>query len=313
MSCLYQKRYLKAQEQGMYSNERIVINKDSNALHGQVFVSLPKTLWMGSMFLIAVIGSWYTFSTTSLIVFVVTTTVSLCLGHSLGMHRRLIHKSYQCPIWLEYLFVHLGVIVGLAGPIAMIKTHDMRDWAQRQEECHDYFGHKKPIWKDFFWQVFCDIKLTHPPSFNIEQSVSNDKIYKFMEASWMLQQLPLALILFLVGGIDWVIWGVCVRVSVSVIGHWLVGYFAHNHGPRDWHVEKAHVQGHNVPFAALLTMGESYHNNHHAFPGSANLALEKGQVDIGWYVLKGLASIGLVWNLVLPHHLPAREELTRLY
>lgn len=296
----------------MYSNERIVTNKDSNALHGQVVISLPKTLWMGSMFLFAVIGGWHTFSTTSLMVFVITTAVSLCLGHSLGMHRRLIHKSYQCPIWLEYLFVHLGVIVGLAGPIGMIKTHDMRDWAQRQEDCHDYFGHKNPMWKDFFWQVFCDIKLTHPPSFNIEQSVSNNKIYKFMEASWMLQQLPLALILFIVGGIDWVIWGICVRVSVSVIGHWLVGYFAHNHGPRDWHIEKAHVQGHNVPFAALLTMGESYHNNHHAFPGSANLALEKGQVDIGWYVLRALASTGLVWNLVLPQHLPKREELTRL-
>jgi fatty-acid desaturase len=194
----------------------------------------------------------------------------------------------------------------------MIKTHDMRDWAQRQEECHDYFGHKNPMWKDFFWQVFCDIKLTHPPSFNIEQSVSNDKIYKFMEVSWMLQQLPLALILFVLGGIDWVIWGVCVRVSVSVIGHWLVGYFAHNHGPRDWHIEKAQVQGHNVPFAALLTMGESYHNNHHAFPGSANLALEKGQVDIGWLVLQALATIGLVWDIVLPEDLPKRVELKRL-
>ena len=296
----------------MYSNERIVTNKDSDAQHGQVVVSLPKTLWMGSMFLIAIIGGWYTFSTISSIVFVITTAVSLCLGHSLGMHRRLIHKSYQCPIWLEYLFVHLGVIVGLAGPIGMIKTHDMRDWAQRQEECHDYFGHKNTMWKDFFWQVFCDIKLTHAPCFNIEQSVSNNRIYKFMEASWMLQQLPLALILFVLGGIDWVIWGVCVRVSVSVVGHWLIGYFAHNHGHRDWHIEKAHVQGHNVPFAALLTMGESYHNNHHAFPGSANLALEKGQVDIGWYVLQGLASLGLVWNLVLPQHLPKREELIRL-
>lgn len=296
----------------MYSNERIVTKKDSNAVHGHVVVSLPKTLWMGSMFLIALIGGWYTFSTTSLIVFVITTAVSLCLGHSLGMHRRLIHKSYQCPIWLEYLFVHLGVIVGLAGPIGMIKTHDMRDWAQRQEQCHDYFGHKKTMWKDFFWQIFCDIELANPPSFNIEQCVSNDKVYKWMETTWMRQQLPLALLLFFFGGVDWLVWGVCVRVSVSVVGHWLVGYFAHNHGPRDWHVDKAQVQGHNVPFAALLTMGESYHNNHHAFPGSAKLALERGQVDVGWFVLKGLAALGLVWNLVLPQDLPNRQELRRL-
>lgn len=296
----------------MYVNERIVITQDSNAKKGRVVWSLSKIIWMGSMFLAALIGGWFTFSLSALTVFVTTTIISLCFGHSLGMHRRLIHKSYQCPLWLEYIFVHLGVIVGLAGPIGMIKTHDMRDWAQRQEDCHDYFGHQQPMLKDFFWQVFCDIKLNHAPTFDIETSVTKDRVYRFMEATWMLQQLPLAITLFLLGGIDWVVWGICVRVSVSVIGHWLIGYFAHNHGHRDWHVEKAHVQGHNVPFAALLTMGESYHNNHHAFPGSANLGLEKGQVDIGWLVLKLLASLGLAWDLILPKQLPKRDELKRI-
>lgn len=296
----------------MYSNERIVTHKTSNATIGRVVMSPTKVCWMSAMLSIAVIGGWYTFSLTTFTVFVVTTSLSLCLGHSLGMHRRLIHKSYQCPLWLEYFFVHLGVIVGLAGPIGMIKTHDMRDWAQRQKHCHDYFGHQQPMWKDFFWQIFYDIRLKHPPTFNIEPSVQNDSVYRWMEKAWMLQQLPLALLLFWMGGLTWVVWGVCVRVSVSVIGHWLIGYYAHNHGERHWHVNQAHVQGHNVPFAALLTMGESYHNNHHAFPGSANLALEKGQVDVGWWVLKMLAKIGLVWNLVLPKDLPFRNELSRL-
>jgi stearoyl-CoA desaturase (delta-9 desaturase) len=296
----------------MYTNERIVINEQSNAKLGVVTVSPTKALWIGTMFLAATIGGWYTFSITAFLVFVVTTIISLCLGHSLGMHRRLIHKSYQCPLWLEYLFVHLGVIVGLAGPLGMIKTHDMRDWAQRQEDCHDYFGHQQPMWKDFFWQIFCDLRLEHSPTFNIEQGVANDRMYRWMERTWMLQQLPLTLILFWIGGLPWIIWGICVRICVSVVGHWLVGYFAHNHGVRDWHVENAHVQGHNVPFSALLTMGESYHNNHHAFPGSANMGLEKGQVDVGWLVLKGLVAIGLAWNIVLPQHLPLREELRRI-
>ncbi|WP_235575761.1 fatty acid desaturase [Pseudoalteromonas porphyrae] len=160
--------------------------------------------------------------------------------------------------------------------------------------------------------LFCDIKLADPPSFNIESSVANSRVYLWMQRTWMLQQLPLALLLFWLGGVSWVVWGVCLRVSVSVVGHWLIGYFAHNHGQRDWHVEQAYVQGYNVPFAALLTMGESYHNNHHAFPGSANFALEKGQLDIGWWVLKGLFAIGLVWGLVLPQHLAQRDELVRI-
>jgi stearoyl-CoA desaturase (delta-9 desaturase) len=296
----------------MYTNERVLTNKQSCAKAGHVVLSPVKVLWVGGMILIAIIGGWYTFSLTVLFVFIITTSVILCFGHSLGMHRRLIHKSYQCPALLEYLFVHLGVIVGLAGPVGMIKTHDMRDWAQRQQYCHDYFGHQQPMWKDFFWQIFCDIKLTYPPTFNIETCVTQNNAYRCMEKTWMLQQLPLALLLFWLGGMPWVVWGICVRVSISIIGHWLIGYFAHNHGQRNWHVNHAHIQGYNVPFAALLTMGESYHNNHHAFPGSANFALEKGQLDVGWLVLKKMETLGLVWDLVLPKHLPKRDELQRI-
>lgn len=296
----------------MYTNERILTNEKTNAKEGKVVVSPVKVLWMGSMLLISIIGGWHTFSLTTFFVFFLTTIISLCFGHSLGMHRRLIHKSYQCPQWFEYLSVHLGVIVGLAGPIGMIKTHDTRDWAQRQTDCHDYFGHKQSMLKDFLWQVFCDIQLDHPPSYNIESKVAKDRVYQWMEKSWMLQQAPLAFVLYGLGGLPWLVWGICVRVCVSVFGHWLIGYFAHNHGERNWHVNTASIQGYNVPFAALLTMGESYHNNHHAFPGSANFALEKGQLDLGWLVLKGMTHLGLVWDLVLPQQLPKRAELMRI-
>ena len=80
-----------------------------------------------------------------------------------------------------------------------------------------------------------------------------------------------------------------VRVAASVTGHWLVGYFAHNRGPRSWHLEGAGVQGYNVPYCGLITMGEAWHNNHHAFPGSARLGLREGEIDPGWWVLLGLA------------------------
>ena len=296
----------------MYINERVITNEQSNASVGDVVLSPIKVLWVGSILFTAVLGGWYTFSFSALLVFIATTSIILCLGHSLGMHRRLIHKSYQCPLWLEYFFVHLGVVVGLAGPIGMIKTHDMRDWAQRQPECHDYFGHKQPMWKDFCWQLFYDIRLNNSPTFNIETKVIESRVYSWMDKTWMLQQIPLAFLLLLLGGISWVIWGICVRVSISIIGHWLIGYLAHNIGQRHWHVNQAHIQGYNVPFAALLTMGESYHNNHHAFPGSANFALEKGQLDVGWLVLKKLEKLGLVWDLIQPENLPVRSELKRI-
>jgi len=295
-----------------YRNERIDDSNFCNANDGKVVLSKTKLLWLSSMLLISIIGGVLTFSLEALLVFVISTAVSLCLGHSLGMHRKLIHQSYQCPLWLEYIFVHLGVIIGLAGPIGMIKTHDMRDWAQRQHKCHDYFGHKQPMLIDAYWQLFCDIELGEPPKFLLEDRVKKDRFFNFMESTWMLQQLPWALLFFSIGGISWVIWGVCMRVSVSVLGHWFIGYFAHNQGERHWHVKDAHVQGHNVRFAAILTMGESWHNNHHAYPDSAKLGIKSGQSDLGWTVLVILQKLGLVSALVLPQDLPYRPELENI-
>ena len=95
----------------------------------------------------------------------------------------------------------------------------------------------------------------------------------------------------------------------SRAGHWLVGHFAHNKGSQEWYVDGAAVQGYNVKFAGFLSMGESWHNNHHAYPGSALLGIHKGQSDLGFWVLTVLSRLGLVWNIKLPEDLAYRAEL----
>lgn len=283
-------------------------NSETNAFEGKVIWSPLKSIWVVVMYLFGIYGVLFLSSIGNFLVFLISSAITLCLGHSLGMHRRLIHQSYECPKWLEYLFVHLGVIVGLAGPFGMVRTHDTRDWAQRQLQCHPYFSHQSSFLKDGFWQIHCDIVLKHPPRFK-EESILDTQFYRFMEKTWMLQQLPLALILYFIGVVEWVIWGTCLRVAISVTGHWLIGYFAHNSGHRSWHVKGAGVQGYNIKFCGLITMGECWHNNHHAFPGSAKLGLEKGQSDPGWWVLIILSKIGLVKNLKLVADLEERQEL----
>jgi hypothetical protein len=59
-------------------------------------------------------------------------------------------------------------------------------------------------------------------------------------------------------------------------------------------------------------MGECWHNNHHAFPGSARLGLAPGEWDPGWWVLLGLRRLGLVWAIRLPADLPNRPELVTI-
>jgi fatty-acid desaturase len=146
----------------------------------------------------------------------------------------------------------------------------------------------------------------------IEPQAAADPFYRFLDRTWMAQQLPWAILFWTIGGASWVVWGIAVRVALSVTGHWLVGYFAHNQGPRNWHVSGAGVQGYNVPYASLVTMGEALHNNHHAYPASARFNHQPGEIDPGWWVLRCLSAVGLVWNLKTPETLPARANLVRL-
>lgn len=293
-----------------YHNPRIDGQRRTvSASDGVVSADATKILWVGSMLLFGTVGSALTASFSAVMVFLGSTIVTLCLGHSLGMHRRFIHRSYYCPGWMEYLFVHFGVLVGLAGPYGMLRTHDTRDWAQRQKSCHDYFSHGQVWYRDLWWQVFCSITLKNPPNIEMEREIAEDVVYQWMERTWMLQQIPWAILFFFLGGWGWVFWGICSRVSVSVIGHWAIGYLAHNKGRRTWHVDGAAVQGFNVPWAALATMGESWHNNHHAFPGSAKLGIHEGQWDPGWWVLLALNKARLVSQIKTHETLAYRSDL----
>ena len=81
------------------------------------------------------------------------------------MYRLWIHGSYKTHKVIEYMLVHLGTIMGIAGPLGMRRAHDMRDWAQRQEpgQCHPFFSQHSSFWKDTWLQLHCDVELKHPP------------------------------------------------------------------------------------------------------------------------------------------------------
>ena len=288
------------------------VQTGADVLQGVVLWEPMRSLWFSGMALGALVGGALTFTWAAFALFVGSTALVLLLGHSLGMHRKLIHDSFQCPKWLEYFLVYCGVLVGLSGPLGLLRTHDLRDYAQRQKACHDFFGHRRAPLVDAWWQLHCELRLERPPEIRVELGIDNDPVYRFLQRTWMAQQLPWALLFFAIGGWAWVFWGVCARVTAGVFGHWLIGHFAHRHGEQTHVVEGASVQGYNVPFAALLTMGECWHNNHHAFPGSARLGLHAGEWDPGWWVLLGLRRLGLVWALKTPADLPWREELRRV-
>ena len=290
-------------------SHRVAATDPAAVCDGRVHWSPVKSLWFLLMLAGGAVGGVFTFTWSAFALYVTSTAAVLLLGHSLGNHRKLVHDSFECPKWLEYALVYCGVQVGLAGPIGLLKQHDLRDFAQRLPRCHDYLRHGSGPWRDAWWQLNCELALDRAPAIRIEPRIATDRFYVFLERSWMAQHVPWAVALYGLGGWAWVCWGLCARVATSVFGHWLIGYFAHNHGEVLREVQGAAVQGHNVRFVSLLTMGECWHNNHHAFPGSAQLGLAPGEWDPGWWALCGLQRLGLAWRIRLPADLPHRPEV----
>lgn len=296
----------------LVSIERITAKPGTSATNGTVVWMPMKSFWLLLNSLFGLLGILLFPQLDAFLIFIALTVVTICAGHSVGMHRLLIHRRFETYRPVEYVLVWLGTLVGMTGPIGMIKTHDMRDWHQRQSHCPPHPSHDARFLKDAWWQLCCEFKLVSPPDFVLEERVMHDRIYIFLERSWMFQQLPVAFVLFAVGGWAWVLWGCSLRISVSLIGHWMVGHFVHNRGHQGWIIEGLPVQGYNLPGLGLITFGENWHGNHHAFPHSAKLGIDKGQTDPGFVFITLLQKLGLVWHVKTPNSEPAREGLVRI-
>ena len=81
---------------------------ESDSTDGRVVWVPTKSLWTAALTLIALIAGPLTFTLDALALFVVTSGVTICAGHSVGMHRLLIHRAFEAPLWLERLLVYLG-------------------------------------------------------------------------------------------------------------------------------------------------------------------------------------------------------------
>jgi len=296
----------------LVATDRVKPSSSTSAIDGKIHVDFLKASWVLGHGLLGMVGVFAYFETSAVLVFLSLTAVTVCAGHSVGMHRLLIHRSFETPLILEYFLIWLGVLVGMAGPFGMVRAHDMRDWHQRQAICPPHPSHSAGFWKDAWWQLCCQFELASPPKFELETRLRNSLFYRVLNQTWMLQQLPLALILYGIGGVAWVLWGISLRIFVSLVGHWMIGHYAHRAGDQSWKIDGLQVQGYNLPGLGLITFGENWHGNHHAFPHSAQLGVESGQLDLGYALIASLKRAGLAWNVKLPESEPQRTGLTRV-
>ena len=96
------------------STERVTAGPGVSAVDGRVEWAPMKSLWTGGMTLAALaLGPFYV-TPGAVALFLGTSAATLCLGHSIGLHRLLIHRSFETPLWLEHALAWLGTLVGMA-------------------------------------------------------------------------------------------------------------------------------------------------------------------------------------------------------
>lgn len=98
------------------------------------------------------------------------------------------------------------------------------------------------------------------------------------------------------------VWGSLVRIMLLHHVTWSINSICHFYGKEAY---QARDKSKNVWPMSVISFGESWHNNHHAFPWSARLGLRAWQIDPGWYLIRALKLFGLVRNVKVP----TREQL----
>ena len=103
------------------------------------------------------------------------------------------------------------------------------------------------------------------------------------------------------------LWGGFVRVFlVNHVFFWCINSVTHTMGTRPFNSKDLST---NNIWLAIPTLGQSWHNNHHAFPYSAYMSMHWWQIDIGGMVLKVFEKLGWAWDLKQPTPEQIQEKL----
>jgi fatty-acid desaturase len=265
---------------------------------GRVRFDAGKTIWLWGLAVPGLAVGIPSLTTTTVAVALVLAFVTLCIGHSVGLHRGVIHRTYRAHPIVRGALVYLAVLAGLGGPLSWIRIHAVRDYWQNRADCPRYFAYGHSIARDFVWNLHLRFEPADDrANARLPAGVLRDPWLGFLEQTWPAHVVVLALGLLAALGPAGVAVCLCARTAAGIVGHWFVGYAAHAWGERRFVVEGATESGTNVWLLGVLAFGEGFHNNHHAYPGSARMGIRRRELDLGWVVIRALEQLRLVHDV----------------
>jgi sn-1 stearoyl-lipid 9-desaturase len=215
------------------------------------------------------------------------------VGITLGFHRLVTHRSFQTPKWLEYVLVFCGTLSCQMGPTIWVGLHRHHHlYSDRELDQHN--SNRGFWWSHMGWMLY-EVAAKKDVS-RYTKDIANQPFYQFCDKYYLVLQVILAALLYLIGGWSFLIWGIFVRLVLVYHCTWFVNSATHKFGYRTY---ESNDRSTNCWWVALCTYGEGWHNNHHAFPHSARHGFKWWEIDFTWMMIRCLEMVGLAWKVRL--------------
>lgn len=258
--------------------------------------------WFVFIHAVALIGPWFATSFGAIITAVVLYWVTGCLGITLGYHRLLSHRSFKVPTWLERILATCGVLALQRSPLEWVGHHRMHHaFSDTGKDPHD--ASRGFWWSHLGWMCHEQPEISDPVKLRrFARDIIADPYLNWLSSHFVqvMIQISLGVALLVFGGLDYLIWGLFVRLVVVYHTTWFVNSATHKWGYKNYKVDDLSS---NVWWVGLLAFGEGWHNNHHAQPDVAPAQRYWWEFDLTWQIIKLLRVLGLATNIKLP---PAR-------
>ena len=241
------------------------------------------------------------------------------LGITVGFHRHLTHRSFKTGPVLRGVLAALGS-AAIEGPVISWVADHRKHHAYSDElgDPHSpHVGHGRGLRGTLRGLVHAHLAwiFLHTQRGSKERyapDLLGDPVVGFVHRTFLLWAIvglavPFGLGVALGGtitaGLTGLLWGGGVRIFVVHHVTYSINSLCHVFGRQPFRTSD---QSRNLGWLALPTLGEAWHNNHHAFPTSAAHGLRRFQLDPSALVIGALERLGLVWDVVRVS--PARRE-----
>jgi stearoyl-CoA desaturase (delta-9 desaturase) len=244
------------------------------------------------------------------------------IGITVGYHRLFTHRSFQTYRWVRYAFAVLGQCAVEGNVVSWVanhrKHHQFSDQNGDPHSPHAGYGEGvveaiKGLWHAHTGWLFDDDASAERSRY--AKDLVEDKGLKVIAGLFV----PIVLLSLAIPGlVGWVwiggrygflaglVWGGAVRILLLHHVTWSINSICHYWGRKRF---SSPDESRNVWWLSWLSFGESWHNNHHAFPSSAFHGLRGLEVDPGGWVIWLLERCGLAWRVV---RIPPRKQAMKL-